>query len=74
MKQILKLRADEEEVKLSGNALTLLTTMAEKHSLRYALQLIANADIVRQRQKRDVVCRVFIRPELCNFEHEIFLG
>lgn len=49
---------------MSGDALLILTKMSEEVSLRYAMQLISNADVVRQRRKGtevtpDDVKRVF---------------
>jgi RuvB-like protein 2 len=49
------IRAQEESVKLSGDALSILTKMSENVSLRYAMQLISNADIIRQRRKGEEV-------------------
>lgn len=54
-KQIISIRAQEESVKLDGNALLILTKLAETASLRYAMQLISNADVVRQRRKGEEV-------------------
>jgi RuvB-like protein 2 len=53
--QILKLRAQEECVNVNADGMAVLTKMAETSSLRYAMQLISNADIVRQRRRGEEV-------------------
>lgn len=54
-KKIISIRAQEESVKLSGDSLSILAKMNETASLRYAMQLISNADIIRQRRKGEEV-------------------
>lgn len=46
MLRILEIRAEEEDVELSIDALSLLTTIGAETSLRYAIQLITAAQIV----------------------------
>ncbi|KAI6191994.1 RuvB-like helicase [Aphelenchoides bicaudatus] len=55
IKKIISIRAQEESVKLDGNALLILAKLADNASLRYAMQLISNADVVRQRRKGEEV-------------------
>ena len=44
-------RCDEEDVKMSNDAMTLLSQIAVDTSLRYAMQIISAADLVRQKRK-----------------------
>ena len=44
-------RCDEEDVKMSSDAMTLLSQIAVDTSLRYAMQIISAADLVRQKRK-----------------------
>lgn len=44
-------RAEEEDVKLSPDALELLATMGQQTSLRYTLNLIAPSHLLAQRRK-----------------------
>lgn len=50
--QILKIRADEEDVDLSEDALLLLTRIGTQTSLRYAIQLITTASLYALKQKK----------------------
>ncbi|ADB58330.1 RuvB-like helicase [Archaeoglobus profundus] len=43
IKKIIEIRADESKIKLSEEALEMLTDLGEKNSLRYAVQLLAPA-------------------------------
>lgn len=63
IRRIVSLRAAEEDVALADEALTELTQIGASASLRYALQLIATANVCRLRRKaarveRTDVCRV----------------
>ncbi len=51
IREIVKIRADEEDVRLSLDGLELLAKMGGDTSLRYALNLIAPSQLVAQRRK-----------------------
>ncbi|EGD80555.1 reptin [Salpingoeca rosetta] len=51
LSQILKIRCEEEDVDMADDALELLTSIAAKTSLRYAIQLITTANLVCKRRK-----------------------
>ncbi|ODN99449.1 RuvB-like helicase 2 [Cryptococcus wingfieldii CBS 7118] len=51
MREIVKIRAEEEDVKLTPAALDLLATMGSQTSLRYSLNLIAPSSHLAQRRK-----------------------
>lgn len=51
LKQIIKIRCDEEDVSLEDEALKELTSIAEKSSLRYAIQLITTSNLIARRRK-----------------------
>ncbi len=55
LKQILSIRAQEEEVELSPNALELLTKTAQEAGLRYASNLIVTATLLAQKRGRKSV-------------------
>jgi TBP-interacting protein len=55
VKEIIKVRAEEEEVTLSKDALELLADLGVKYSLRYAIQLLRPASIVASRKGRSEV-------------------
>lgn len=55
--EIVKIRADEEGVKLSDDALQRLADLGEEKSLRYAVQLLIPAKITAERRGRDEVTR-----------------
>lgn len=46
IKQILKVRCEEEDVKMNDDALAILTKIGSETSLRYAIQLITTANLV----------------------------
>ena len=48
IKEILKIRCEEEDVDMSEQALDLLAQIALETSLRYSIQLISAADCVRE--------------------------
>jgi len=51
LKQILKIRCEEEDCEISEDALTVLTKVGSETSLRYAIQLISLASLVGKRRK-----------------------
>lgn len=51
LKEILKIRCEEEDCEMSDDALTVLTRIALETSLRYAIQLITTAGLVSRRRK-----------------------
>ncbi|BFZ15969.1 hypothetical protein BsWGS_19008 [Bradybaena similaris] len=51
IKQILKIRCEEEDVEMSDDALTVLTRIGMETSLRYAIQLITAANLVCRKRK-----------------------
>ncbi len=55
MREIIKIRADEEDVKLSKDALEALVKIASQRSLRYAVQLMQPAKIIAERKGREEV-------------------
>jgi len=55
IREIIRIRAAEEDVKLDDRALEKLVDIAESRSLRYACQLLQPARIVAERRGRDTV-------------------
>ncbi len=55
--EIVRIRADEEGIKLSDDALQRLADLGEGKSLRYAVQLLIPAKIIAGRRGRDEVTR-----------------
>ncbi|WWC65218.1 RuvB-like helicase 2 [Kwoniella dejecticola CBS 10117] len=55
IREIVKIRAEEEDVKLAEESLDLLSTMGIQTSLRYSLNLIAPSSLIAQRRKSTVV-------------------
>ena len=55
LKQILSIRAQEEEVELSADALALLTKIGQETNLRYAANLITVANVIAQKRTADSV-------------------
>ncbi|CAL1529578.1 unnamed protein product [Lymnaea stagnalis] len=51
IKQILKIRCEEEDVEMSDDALTVLTRIGMETSLRYSIQLITAANLVCRKRK-----------------------
>merc|ERR1719277_1662993 len=51
IKQILKIRCEEEDVEISDDALTVLTRIGMETSLRYSIQLITAASLVCRKRK-----------------------
>ncbi|RLE87413.1 MAG: TATA box-binding protein [Thermoprotei archaeon] len=55
VREILKIRAEEENVKLSESALEALTKIGLESSLRYAVQLLTPANIIAKSKGRSIV-------------------
>jgi TBP-interacting protein len=55
IKEIVRIRAEEEEVELTPEALELLADLGVKYSLRYAIQLLRPASIVASKRGREEV-------------------
>jgi len=51
IRQILKIRCEEEDVEMSDDALTVLTKIGKETSLRYSIQLITTAHLVCKKRK-----------------------
>ncbi|KAJ9665381.1 RuvB-like protein 2 [Coniosporium apollinis] len=51
LQQILSIRASEEDIDISPNALALLTKIAQEAGLRYASNLITTSDLLRQKRR-----------------------
>jgi len=55
IKQILKIRSEEEDVEISDDALNVMTKIGKETSLRYSIQLITLSSIIsRNRKAREV--------------------
>lgn len=52
LRQIIKIRCDEEDVVLAEEAMTELTSIAEKTSLRYAIQLIITSSLIANKRSK----------------------
>ncbi|RLE83095.1 MAG: TATA box-binding protein [Thermoprotei archaeon] len=55
IREIIKIRAAEENVELSEEALNMLTEIGVERSLRYAVQLLTPANIAARQEGREVV-------------------
>lgn len=55
IKQILKIRCEEEDVEMTDDALSVLTRIGQETSLRYAIQLITTAALVARKRKSSEV-------------------
>ena len=55
IREIIKIRAGEEGIKLDEGALEELVAVGSKTSLRYAVQLLEPARIIAERKGRDTV-------------------
>lgn len=51
IRQILKIRCEEEDVEMSDDALTVLTKIGKETSLRYSIQLITTANLACKKRK-----------------------
>lgn len=61
IKQILKIRCDEEDVSLDEDAMILLTRISFETSLRYGMQLITASNVVAMQRKSPVVTVIDVR-------------
>ena len=61
VRQILAIRAQEEDVSLTAEALDVLTRMASETSLRYSINLITTAHVAAKLRKADTVDVVDVR-------------
>lgn len=68
IKEILKIRCEEEDCQLHQDSFTVLGKIATTHSLRYAIQLIATANLVCKRRREAEVT-----PEHINIVYNLFL-
>ncbi len=57
VREIITIKAREQNVPLGGDALELLTAIGAEHSLRYALQLLTPAYIIAKERGRSTVTR-----------------
>ena len=55
MRQILKVRCEEEDVDITDEAMELLTTIAFNTSLRYAMNMIITASLAARKRKSNTV-------------------
>ncbi len=55
IRQILSIRAQEEEVEVTANALELLTRIGKERGLRYASNLITTSTLLSQKRKADKI-------------------
>ena len=55
IRQILSIRAQEEEVEVTANALELLTKIGKERGLRYASNLITTSALLSQKRKADKI-------------------
>lgn len=68
MEQILKIRCEEEDVEMTEEALSLLTSIAGNTSMRYAIQLITTASLVCRKRKGTEVDKADIRKVYALFQ------
>lgn len=61
LKEILKIRCEEEDCAMAADALTVLIRIATETSLRYAIQLITTANLVSRRRKATEVAMEDVR-------------
>lgn len=55
IEEILRIRAEEEDVELSDEGLEVLTTIGQETSLRYCIHLISVANLVARKRKSSIV-------------------
>ncbi|MCX8185188.1 MAG: hypothetical protein N3E43_05510 [Sulfolobales archaeon] len=55
IREIVKIRSEEEEVALTSDALEALTDLGVRYSLRYAIQILRPASIVASKKGRSEV-------------------
>lgn len=70
LEEILKIRCEEEDVEMSDEALTLLTSIAGNTSLRYAIQLITTASLVCRKRKGTEVEKADVRKVYGMFQDQ----
>lgn len=58
VKQIIKIRCDEEDVDLNDEALQHLTSIAEQTSLRYSIQLITTSSLLALKRRKSKIVEV----------------
>jgi RuvB-like protein 2 len=51
IKEILRIRCEEEDCQMEADALVILTRIATETSLRYAIQLISTSNLISRRRK-----------------------
>ncbi|RSH85298.1 RuvB-like protein 2 [Saitozyma podzolica] len=61
MREIVRIRCEEEDVKMEPECLDLMGVMAQETSLRYSLNLIAPSQLLAQRRKAPVVSSQDVR-------------
>ncbi|OZC07980.1 hypothetical protein X798_04976 [Onchocerca flexuosa] len=61
IEDILRIRAQEESVEMEADAFGILTLLAGKTSLRYAMQLISTGNILRERRRGEKVSPVDLK-------------
>lgn len=60
IEDILRIRAQEESVEMEADAFGILTLLAGKTSLRYAMQLISTGNILRERRRGEKVFLIIL--------------
>lgn len=60
IEDILRIRAQEESVEMEADAFGILTLLAGKTSLRYAMQLISTGNILRERRRGEKVSLIIL--------------
>ena len=61
LREIIKIRAEEEDVDMDEEALVVLTKLGTRTSLRYVLQLITTANLVTQKRRASTVSQADIK-------------
>lgn len=61
LKAIIKIRCEEEDVEMEEDALTLLTALGGRTSLRYSLQLITTSRLVAAKRKSGIVTKADVK-------------
>merc|ERR1719389_933683 len=70
LEHILRIRCEEEDVEMSEDALTLLTSIAGNTSLRYAIQLITAANLVCRKRKGTEVEKADVKKVYSLFQDQ----
>ncbi|MDW8160313.1 MAG: RuvB-like domain-containing protein [Candidatus Aenigmarchaeota archaeon] len=74
IKEILKIRAEKEKIKLEDEALEYLTDIGERTSLRHAIQLMAPAYEVAKENKREKIAKedlVFVEERFVDVKRSV---